>query len=142
VLVDIDEEKILREFDAQLAMLGPEAIEGELITNRTVSEWLKLVKPVKAYATKKLMPAWVIEPEDSDGFDRAASDTLEMFWPGGVANIDNWSPWARLAWFSLMIVLANFDIDKMEFKPLQLEAPKPAPAAGQGKNEGENNGNG
>lgn len=117
--VDIDEAQLDREFDARIA-LAPPPLEGDVLTAGG-QEWHKLLREFKAvhFAHTQLAPAWSIDPDRLQDLENAAGDVLERVWPGGLANADQWGPWAKLAYVLAAIAMSNFDPERMRFNPLR-----------------------
>lgn len=127
MIVDIDEAQLDREFDARLATLGPAPLEGEVLS-ASDAEWQRILRKFRV-ADKlhhSLVPAWEVDQEDKDAVTGASAEILNTLWPGGIANIDHWSPWAKLGFVLVCIAAANFDDETMSFRPTHPpEPPKP-----------------
>lgn len=118
MIVDIDEAQLDAEFDARLARMPEEGLEGEVLTpsDRECERLLRKFK-VADRLHHHFAPAWEIDQEDKDGLTSATGEILESFFPGGVQGIDSWGPYAKLAFFALCIVASNFDDENMCMRP-------------------------
>src|SRR5689334_21212006 len=124
-----------------MAALPPDPIAGEYIpADSGAGGWAEVFREfhVADLVHHNVMPAWTIEDRIKEGASAAGAEWLEHLFPGGLGNVDSWGPAAKLGYFMLLAVAANFDISTMSLRPMR--EPAPAPASEKPKGEGSENG--
>lgn len=117
--VDLDEEQLLREFDAKIAAAPAGTVEGEYLA--AAPSWGETLREFEAAETvhQGLVPAWQIAPKDKEGAQNALGEILDRWAPGGADKIANAGPYVRLGYHVLKTLVVNFDFKHMRFKPIQ-----------------------
>ena len=72
-------------------------------------------------------------PDIQQEWAEALAGCLEQLFPGGLANIANWGPWAKLAYASVMWGMCGMDYQTMTIKPLRTPPPDDGGEQGQGE---------
>lgn len=92
-------------------------------TSPTADEWrMPVMAGIELFAAQA--PNWTIEGEHKQMVADALTQILNDLWPGGLGNIDQWGPYAKLAFAAGAIALANFDWSTRKLKPLQRPQPE------------------
>lgn len=120
---------------------------GMVLAEPTESEWLAMAKMAAQILANSVCPNWSVPPETQMEWAEALAGCLDQLFPGGLANIANWGPWAKLAYASVMWGLCGMDYSTMTLKPLRApiegeseqvaddegegQKTEPAPATGQ-----------
>lgn len=118
-----------------------------VLAEPTESEWLAMAKMAAQILANSVCPNWGVPPETQMEWAEALAGCLDQLFPGGLANIANWGPWAKLAYASVMWGLCGMDYSTMTLKPLrepiegessqvdddqgESQKTEPAPATGQ-----------
>lgn len=120
--VKIDEAGIAAAFDSRAAGLsiapGASAPGAMVETAPPVSEaWQPVTRLIASVMANKVCPAWEVAAEVQHQWADALGECLDQLMPGGLANIDAWGPWGKLAFASGLWVMAGFDMQTMKLKP-------------------------
>lgn len=116
--VRIDEAGIAAAFDARVLGMAPAAAPGAMVQAVPAYEaWQPVTRLVASVLANKVCPAWEVAPEIQHQWADALGECMEQLMPGGLANIEAWGPWGKLAFASGLWVMAGFDPDTMTIKP-------------------------
>jgi hypothetical protein len=107
-------ERLEARADEPVAKPGP----ALAVEESTPSDW---AQPVHAglQLFSAQAPNWTIEEAHAQIVEDALCDVLDDLLPGGLKNIDQWGPYAKLAFGCGCIALANFDWTTKHLKPLR-----------------------
>ena len=135
--VMIDEDAALSAID-ELAGGGTVSAPGQpqgqlVITEPTLSEWMQIAKMAAQILAHRVTPNWEVPPEVQQEWAEALAGCLDQLFPGGLANIANWGPWAKLAYASVMWGMCGMDYQTMTMKPLREPQPDNGGEQGQGE---------
>lgn len=110
--VSIDDDAALAAID-EIAGGGPgPAVAGGghlVLQEPTPSEWKQMAKMAAQLLANAVTPNWKVPQDVQDQWADALADCLDQLFPGGLANIANWGPWAKLAYASVMWGLCGVD---------------------------------
>lgn len=110
------------------------AVEGEFIPRGAAGPeqpapeekpWLAPARMVASIIANGVAPNWEIPADIREDWADALADCADDLMPGGLANIANWGPWARLAFSSGALLMCGIDYEDMKFKPLKAGAAEP-----------------
>lgn len=125
--VTIDEEKARAVFDelAGGASAGAEGAPvgsggGELVLHEpTEGEWLQIARMAAGLIAGAVTPNWSVPDNVREDWAQALAGCLDQLFPGGLGNIANWGPWAKLAYASVMWGMCGMDYETFKLKPLR-----------------------
>lgn len=92
---------------------------GMVLQEPKPSEWAAMAKMAAEILANQVCPNWNVPPETRKEWADALAACLDQLFPGGLANIANWGPWAKLAYASVMWGLCGVDYENMGLKPLR-----------------------
>lgn len=119
--VKIDEDKIFAAMDAVTA--APVARVPAVITQDQggapdLDGWLMPCRFAASFLAHKVCPAWGVPEDVQAQWAEALAECANDLMPGGLANIEAWGPWGKLAFASGLWVMAGLDLQTMKLKPL------------------------
>lgn len=117
--VTIDDDAIDQGF-AEFEQDQPaKAATGVLLPEPTPSEWVAIARMAATMLANAVTPNWQVPNDVRDEWAAALAGCLEQLFPGGLANIANWGPWAKLAYASVMWGMCGVDFSTGTLKPLR-----------------------
>lgn len=128
--VTVDEESVARTFDALGAETpadsaqnpgegSPEGGEAHADAPPPPSATaMQIGMLLASIVANKVAPNWQVPHEVQVEWATAAAACIDSMFPNGVNNLAAMGPWGRLLVASGMFVLAGFDVEKFQFKPL------------------------
>lgn len=129
--VTIDDDAVdaaFSEFESGAPGAGAPPGAGQLMPPEpTPSEWQQIAKMAAQLMANAITPNWDVPAEVQDQWAEAFAGCLDQLFPGGLANIANWGPWAKLAYASVMWGMCGVDLQTGTLKPLR----PPKEGAGQ-----------
>lgn len=98
----------------------------------TPSEYVMLSKMLAGIIANRVCPNWEVPGDTQTEWAEALAECLNELFPGGLGNIENWGPWAKLAFASGSFAMCGIDMTTMSLKPLhpvddEEEAGQPPP---------------
>lgn len=130
--VNINEDAILSELD-QMAAEPPGQQQGTSVSGEVVPaeqpqqiprEYIMAGQMIIGMFANRMAPNWPIDAEMQKDWAESFAACANELAPGGLGNIDNWGPWAKLAFASGMVAVAGLDMQTMTIRPMQKPDPK------------------
>lgn len=111
---------VFDEFEAVPDSEAPRAPGGAVaLAEPTPSQWAAMAKMAAEILANQVCPNWEVPPETRQEWADALAACLDQLFPGGLGNIANWGPWAKLAYVSVMWGMCGIDYKTMRMKPLR-----------------------
>lgn len=121
--VTIDDEAVDAGFAEFESDTGPaKSVQGVMLPEPTANEWKAIAKMAATMLANAVTPNWQVPAETQNEWADALAGCLDQLFPGGLANIANWGPWAKLAYASVMWGLCGIDYSTGMLKPLRVQA--------------------
>lgn len=117
--VSIDESAIESGFGEFEAVDEQRPAAGMVLQEPKPSEWAAMAKMASEILARQVCPNWQVPEETRQEWAEALAACLDQLFPGGLANIANWGPWAKLAYASVMWGMCGIDYSTMTLKPLR-----------------------
>lgn len=107
------------EFEAVDEKPGAAPVTGLAVQDQAQNEWAPVAKMLSQILTGQVCPNWQVPDDTRQEWADALAGCLDQLFPGGLGNIANWGPWAKLAYSSGLLVMCGVDFSTMTLKPLR-----------------------